>query len=513
MSITDISYNLNPKQALALTVPTKRLLLSGGRRGGKTISGLLKIREIATRMPGSQILIMRRSLKEIRDDIWKSLYNPQDGLLASNRIYGTLNKTNYEHFFPNGSKILYRQGGDAGDEKKLLGLDLSCIYFEQAENINKSMFENALACLTHWGDIKDPTSRGYRYIQKYGKGEYAASIAKRPAHFFIMSCNPDTGSWIYDDIIRTCKDYNHKTPHVHHPDLGWDIINFQSYDNKQLPDVDKWIEEQRIMTSEIYFRRMIEGEWVGGDGLIYSHFDNKHIIKDAESKENGFKLNDTNRYEIVVAIDQGSAWYTGVVFCAYDKKNETYIIFDEIKVRDTIIPDISALIKEKLKTYELDINKVVFLIDAAANANESSGISKSDQYKQCGIYVNNANKTLTGEVNGNPVGLERINGLFKQNRIAICGNVVYLREDIKSYHYDSNGKPNKRRGAQAFDMADAFRYCINKFAYGLDFRETKQIIPKDMPEEDIRMNQYMTEIFNKDRSIQKDKWGRPLRRI
>ena len=459
MSVSEIQLQLNPKQELALTTKTNRLLLSGGIRAGKTTVALIKVREIALRMPGSQILVMRATLKEIRDDLWKSLYNPNDGLLANSQIYGKLNKSNYEHNFHNGSKIIYRQ---ADDPKKLLGLDLSAVYFEQAENIDKRIFEYALGRLTHWGDIKNPNSRGYRYIQKYGSGEYADSIARKPAHFFILSCNPDTGSWIYDDLIRTCEGYDHTKAHIKHKDLGWDIINFQTTDNAQLPDVNKYIEEQRLVTSDAYFRRMIMGEWLGSEGMVWSHFNNeKHIISD-------FIYEDGERYEIVVGIDPGSAWYTGIVFMAYDKKQQTFIIFDEIKVRNSLIEEVAELIKDKLTTYKINKDKVTFLIDHAANAKESSGISKADQYRQNNIIVLNANKILEG-------GLERINGLFKQGRIKITGNCINLLNDIKSYYYDEDGKPNKRVGPQAFDLADAFRYCINHYAFPPVIKDKKPV--------------------------------------
>lgn len=476
MPISEIKLQLNPKQELALTIPTKRLLLTGGIRAGKTTVGLIKVREIALRMPGSQILIMRRTLKEIRDDLWKSLYNPNDGLLANSQLYGKLNKSNYEHVFHNGSKIIYRQ---ADDEKKLLGLDLSCIYFEQGENIPKKIFEYALGRLTHWGDNKNPNSRGYRYIQKYGSGEYADSIAKKPAHFFILSCNPDTGSWIYDDLIRTCEGYDYTKAHIKHKDLGWDIINFQTTDNAQLPDVNKYIEEQRLVTSDAYFRRMILGEWIGSEGLVWNHFDNnKHIISDWE-------YTDSERYEIVVGIDPGSAWYTGIVFLAYDKKQQTFIIFDEIKVRNSLIEEVAELIKDKLNTYKIPKDKVTFLIDHAANAKDTGGISKADQYRQNNIIVLNANKVLEG-------GLERINGLFKQGKIKICGNAIHLLNDIKSYYYDEDGKPNKRTGPQAFDCCDAFRYCINHYAFPPSFKEKKRVVL----EPTVRTNTALTYIFN-----------------
>ncbi len=457
----------NPKQKLALELPTKRLILAGGIRAGKSLTACIKIRDIAVNMPGSQIMVMKSTLKEIRDDVFKILYNSSDGLLANTRMFGRLNKSNYEHYLPNGSKIIFRQGSEAGDEKKLRGLDLSAIFFFQAENIAKPVFEDALGRLTHWGDYKDPKSRGYAYVQKYGSGEYPGK-ARRPAHFFIMDCNPDTGSWIYDEIIARCPESVDPvkfaaTPHIRYQFIDdktkspayWDIINFKSHDNSQLPDVVEWIAEQKAMTSDVYYRRMIEGEWVGSEGMVFNHFENTiHIAPNSSCPE--FEYNKLI-HEIVVAIDAGNSWYTGVVFTAFDKKTNKYIIFDEIKIKNTIISDIAELIKDKLISYRIPIDAVKFVIDAAANATESNGISRSDQYKQAKIYVTNANKTM---------GLERINGLFKQKKIYIMGNCIHLLRDIKSYAFDKDGKPKKGTGEKAFDVMDAFRYCINNFAYG-----------------------------------------------
>lgn len=431
---------------------------------------------------------MRKTLKEIRDDVFKTLYNPLDGLLANTKVYGKLNKSNYEHVLPNGSKIMFRQ---ADDEKKLLGLDLSCIYFEQAENIDKKIFDYALTRLTFWGDYKNPESRGYRYVQKYASGEYADSIAKKPHHFFILSCNPDTNSWIYDDIISTCPSYTPFTPHIKHPELGWDIINFQTEDNVQLPDVKNYIDEIKLTSSDTHFRRLILGEWIGSEGMIFSHFINSaHIVSD-------FTYNE-DRHEIVVGIDPGSSWYTGVIFGAYDKKTQKYIVFDEIKTRDVIIPEVAIQIKEKLAGYKINLTKVMFLIDSAANAKESAGISKADQYRQNGIYVTNANKVLDG-------ALERINGLFKQNKISIVGSAIHLLNDIKSYRYDENGKPNKGKGAQAFDMVDAFRYFINHYAYEVKYVEQREPV-KDSA---VRTKVHLTNLFNEVGQVKQDSdiWG------
>lgn len=383
---------LNSKQELAISTPTKRLLLSGGVRSGKSVAAAIKVREIALRMPGSQILIVRKTLKEIRDDIFKTFYNPIDGLLANTKMYGSLNKSNYEHNLPNGSKIMYRQ---ADDEKKWLGLDLSCVYFEQAENIEKKYFDYALTRLTFWGDNKSKESKAYRYIQKYNNNEYASVIAKRPNHFFIMSCNPDTGSWIYDDIIATCPNYTHFTPHIKHPDLGWDIINFQTVDNVQLPDVKKYIDEIKLTSSDTHYRRLIQGEWCGSEGMIFSHFINSlHIVSDWKYIP--------DQHEIIIGIDPGISQYSAVCFGAYNRKTSTYTVFDEMRTKDMTIQEISSIIKEKLKGYNIPIDKCQFLIDAAANQKESNGVSRADQYKQNKIYVINANKVLEG-------ALERIN--------------------------------------------------------------------------------------------------------
>lgn len=490
MNKSSVELILNTKQELALSLPTRRLLLTGGVRSGKSLAAAIKIREIALRIPGSQILIMRATLKEIRDDVFKTLYNPIDGLLANENVYGRLNKSNYEHNLPNGSKILYRQ---ADDEKKLLGLDLSCVYFEQAENIKKAVFDYALTRLTFWGDSKNPQSRGYRYIEKYKGGEYSNTIAKKPNHFFILSCNPDTGSWIYDDVISTCNDYTPFTPHVKHQDLGWDIVNFQTTDNVQLPDVANYIEEIKLTSSDTHYRRMILGEWIGGEGQIFSHFiTGLHIVSD-------FVYNE-DIHELVVGIDPGSVHYTAVIFCAFNKKTQKYIVFDEIKIKNTIIPEIAQLIKDKLFGYKINMNKVDFLIDHAGNQNESNGVSKADQYKQSKIYVRNANKITEG-------AWERINGLFKQNKIHIVGSNIGLLNDIKSARWTKDGKLDKGTGERAYDSLDAFKYVLNQFAYGINYSEPAPIIKDGKALAQLRLNQIFNNAGKDEQIVEDGKWG------
>jgi len=465
----------NPKQELVMNTKCNRIILSGAQRAGKTLAAMMKIKQIALKMPTSRILVCRRTLKEIKENIYDILFNPENGILIDSS-YGVFTESKGEYKFRNGSIIIFKQ---LDKVEKLLGPEYNVIYFGQAEFIPKMFYDYAIGRLTYWGNLKNPASKGWRYIQKYGR-QGSKLFASRPAHFFILDCNPNTASWIYEYFIKKCPNYHHLTPHLEyviededgnpeieegmHKDnetrkrIKWDIFNFQTRDNiAGVPNIESYILETKVTANETYYRRYIEGEWIGAEGIIYDCFIAKsaneqgHIISD-------FKYS-KDRYDLITAIDTGSSWYTGIIFGAFDKKTQNYIIYNEIKVKQTLIPEICDLIKNYLKADKIDIDDVQFIIDAAANAPESNGASKSDQYKQQKIYVRNANKTLEG-------ALDRINSLFKQNRIYITGNCISLLKDLQTYSRNNKGKPNKGFGENAFDLADSFRYFLNEYAGG-----------------------------------------------
>ena len=452
----------NPKQLLALTIKTDRLLLSGGVRGGKTSSALWKVVKMCELIPGSKACMMRATYKEIKADIWSALFNPFTGPLASSTM-GKLNKTEMTYKFRNGSIIEFL---NAEKTSNLLGREYSIIYIEQAEYIPKAFFEALLERNTWWGDPNMPGTKGNQYEKIWANNNKGK--AQRVQNLIILSCNPNKHSWIYETFISTCKDYNHLKPHIIHSTFkDWHIVNFQSYDNKHfVPDIDKWITEQKQFCSETEYQRKVEGAWVGAEGLIWNFFDmDKNTFPNSSNPE--FKY-DKNRHDIFVSIDPGKAWFTGVIFGAFDRVSKRYIIFEEIRTKDILIEDISKSIHNILASYEIgsDVN---YIIDAAANELESNGISRSEQYIKNKIYVRNANKTLDG-------ALERINGLFRNKDIIIGKHCTQLIQDIQAYSKGKDGKPDKGTGNKAYDMCDAMRYFINEYGSGAPEIEKKTAI-------------------------------------
>lgn len=448
----------NPKQKLALTLKTDRLLLSGGVRGGKTSSALWKVVKMCELIPGSKACIMRATYKEIKADIWSALFSPFTGPLASPAI-GKLNKTDMVYKFRNGSVIEFL---NADKTSSLLGREYSIIYIEQAEYIPKMFFEALLERNTHWGNPNQFGTKGYQYEKMWAGNNKGKS--EKVKNLIILSCNPNKHSWIYETFISTCKDYDHKIPHLKHTTFkDWDIVNFQSYDNLHfVPDLPKWLEEQKQFNSETEYQRKVEGAWVGAEGLIWNFFDlNENTFK------HEFKY-EKEKHDIFVSIDPGKAWFTGVIFGAYDKVLKKYYIFEEIRTKDTLIEDISKTIHNILAGYNIgsDVN---YIIDAAANELESNGVSRSEQYIKNKIYVRNANKTLEG-------ALERINGLFRNRDIKIAAHCTQLIQDIQAYSKGIDGKPDKGTGNKAYDMCDAMRYFINEYGNGGPEVEKKTVI-------------------------------------
>ncbi len=438
----------NPKQKLALTLKTERLLLSGGVRGGKTSSGLWKVIKYCQLIPGSKACIMRSTYKEIKSDIWEALFNPFTGPLASKSI-GKLNKSEMTYKFKNGSIIEFL---NADRTDALLGREYSIIYLEQAEYIPKKFFEALLERNTWWGDPSKPNTKGYIYEKTWANNN--KGMSQKVKNIIILSCNPNKHSWIYDTFIRTCKDYSHLKPHVKHNILtDWDIVNFQSYDNLHfVPDLPKWLAEQKQFNSETEYQRKVEGAWVGAEGLIWHFFDMERNTFSYEFKY------DKDIHDIFVSIDPGKAWFTGIIFGAYDRKQKQYIVFDEMRLKDIPIEDICTKIHATLQDYGIgsDVN---YIIDAAANELESNGVSRSEQYIKGKIYVRNANKTLDG-------ALERINGLLREKDIIISRHCISLISDIQAYSKGVDGKPDKGVGNKAYDMCDAMRYFCNEYGSG-----------------------------------------------
>ena len=95
-----IDFKPNPKQVRFLQAKTKYVAFGGARGGGKSWAIRVKAILMANRWPGIKILIVRRTLVELRN-------NHIDPLKAMLRGYAKYNQQERKFIFPNGSTISF----------------------------------------------------------------------------------------------------------------------------------------------------------------------------------------------------------------------------------------------------------------------------------------------------------------------------------------------------------------------------------------------------------------------
>ena len=100
MSEYVIEYRPNPKQVRFLKAKKKHVAFGGARGGGKSWAIRVKARLLANRYAGIKILIVRRTLVELRN-------NHIDPLKAMLRGYAKYNQQERKFIFPNGSTISF----------------------------------------------------------------------------------------------------------------------------------------------------------------------------------------------------------------------------------------------------------------------------------------------------------------------------------------------------------------------------------------------------------------------
>ena len=95
-----IEYRPNPKQVRFLKAKQKHVAFGGARGGGKSWAIRVKARLLANRYAGIKILIVRRTLVELRN-------NHIDPLKMMLRGYARYNQQERKFTFGNGSTITF----------------------------------------------------------------------------------------------------------------------------------------------------------------------------------------------------------------------------------------------------------------------------------------------------------------------------------------------------------------------------------------------------------------------
>jgi PBSX family phage terminase large subunit len=139
MSERIIQLRPNRKQTLFLKSKKKHVAFGGARGGGK--SWVLRVKGIllANRYAGIKILIVRRTLVELRNNH----IEPMKQILRGIAKY---NQTTRQFIFPNGSTITFEFYDSDKDEMKYQGVEYDVIFIDEATQFMENWLKIIAAC-------------------------------------------------------------------------------------------------------------------------------------------------------------------------------------------------------------------------------------------------------------------------------------------------------------------------------------------------------------------------------
>lgn len=147
---TNVSYDYTPSpgpQTEAHQTYVDELLYGGAAGGGKSRFARAALVIMATTVPGSRSLILRRTFKDLR----RSVEGPL--LQEIPRELGTYNRTDHEFRMVNGSIIELGHLQSAKDLDKYQGAEYQLVVFEEATHFTEEQYDYLLSRLRAAGNV------------------------------------------------------------------------------------------------------------------------------------------------------------------------------------------------------------------------------------------------------------------------------------------------------------------------------------------------------------------------
>lgn len=142
---------LYPKQKEFCKATTKYIAYGGARGGGKSYASRYKAILLALNYSGIQILLLRRTLNELRENHVIPLLKQLNGI-------ATYRESSKEFIFPNGSRIKLGYCDSERDVLQFQGQSYDIIILEEATQFTEFQFQCLTECNRLSGQCKTFTS-------------------------------------------------------------------------------------------------------------------------------------------------------------------------------------------------------------------------------------------------------------------------------------------------------------------------------------------------------------------
>lgn len=222
----------NHKQQLFFKAKAKHIGYGGARGGGKSWAGRRKLVMLAMRYEALSLLLLRRTMPELR----KNHINP---LRAELHGYARYHQEEKAFLFPNGSRLELGYCDNEGDLNQYQGQEYDVICFEEATNFPEEWITFIVTSLrTTRTDFKprvyytmNPGGVGHEYIKRIFIDRNFKETEKPDDYVFIqaniydnkvlMEANPE-----YIDNLKALPEHKRRA----HLDGDWDVYEGQVFE-------------------------------------------------------------------------------------------------------------------------------------------------------------------------------------------------------------------------------------------------------------------------------------------
>ena len=414
---------LYPKQIEFCKATNKYICYGGARGGGKSHVSRIKMILLALNYPGIQILLLRRTLKELRDNH----VLPLQKILKEIATYKESTK---EFVFPNGSRIVLGYCDAEKDVLQYQGQAYEVITLEEATMFTEFQFQALTESNRMSGNMKDD------FV---------------PRMYF--TCNPGGVGHAWVKRLFIDRDYRGTER-----EEDYCFIPSNVYENKYLMEHDPNYVHVLENLPEDRKQAMLYGNWDVFDGQFFPEFRRDiHISEPYELPRTW------NRY---IAFDYGLDMFA-VLFIAVDSNNHAYV-YNEIYKSDLIVSEAANTLKSQMRRRDY---KGIIAPPDLWGRNRDTGKSTAEVFRENGLVLSKAsNARVSGwlavkewlkvrktrhEQTGEPIDTSNLT-IFSN-----CKNLIRCLPQLQ--HDDKDPNDCSTEPHEITHICDALRYfCVSR---------------------------------------------------
>ncbi len=248
----EVEITPNKKQIAFFESTAKYTAYGGARGGGKSWAMRMKLIMLALNYSGIQILLLRRTLPELRENHLLPLL----GLLKDVARYSASEK---EFRFPNGSRIKLGYCDTESDVLQFQGQAYEVIGMEEATHFTEFQFHSLTECNRASGSMKE------RFT---------------PRMYF--TCNPGGvgHTWVKRRFID--RDFRENE----NPD-DYVFIKSLVFDNRYLMENNPEYVDALMNLPEVRRKAMLYGDWDSFEGAFFPEFDRRRHVVNGDGTPDG----------------------------------------------------------------------------------------------------------------------------------------------------------------------------------------------------------------------------------